>query len=287
MEIERYIPPPDSELAPYVQSIWRVRAAGGPLRETILPACNLDLLFNFGGPIDRVHVRGREVIDTMAGSAVHMAGLHTAAFATRPRGQVAVLGVSLRIEACAAFVALPPGLVVDRCTDGTSLIPDVAELWPRLRDALDFGEQCRHLVDWLRGRLTRRRGMLWIGAACRDLFDSPHDAQAQAPVTMLARAHGLSTRQVRRRFEQALGIGPAQYVRLARFARAVRLMASRTRLTDVAHAAGYHDQAHFCRDFGAIAGMSPGAYRAAAPAVPGHIFGRRVRFVQGARSPAA
>jgi hypothetical protein len=38
------------------------------------------------------------------------------------------------------------------------------------------------------------------------------------------------------------------------------------------HAAHYYDQAHFCRDFKEIAGMSPSEYRARAGHVPGHLF---------------
>jgi AraC-like DNA-binding protein len=266
VEIKRYIPPPASELAPYVLSIWRLRAGQAFSREIILPACNLDLLFNLGEPIARM--RDGVVIDSLASSAAHVAGLQTSAFATRPGGRVAVLGVSFRIESSAAFVSLPPGEVADRLVEGRSLIPGIADLFPRLEATSDFREQCRMLLRWIGARLARQAGSAWISGACRALARAPADA----PVQALAREHRLSARQIRRRFEQQLGIGPAQYLRLTRFARALDLMPTRVRLTDVAHAAGYHDQAHLCRDFMAIAGMSPGAYRRLGAVVPGHIF---------------
>ena len=69
-----------------------------------------------------------------------------------------------------------------------------------------------------------------------------------------------------------MGVAPSQYLRLSRFVRALHLMRGTLTLTEVAHAAHYFDQAHFCRDFKAIAGTTPGAYRAAAGPALGHVF---------------
>ena len=72
--------------------------------------------------------------------------------------------------------------------------------------------------------------------------------------------------------QEHVGLTHRQWRQLARFRAALALMASRRTLAQVAHAAGYADQAHLCRDFGAIAGMTPGEYRARVGPVPGHIF---------------
>jgi AraC-like DNA-binding protein len=266
VQIERYIPPAGSELARYVLSIWRLRSEAEFSRELVLPKCNLDVLFNLGQPIGRA--RDGETMDALASGAVHVAGLHTRAFAAQPQGRVDVFGVSFRIETCAAFLSLPPGELADRVVDGRSLAPGMRDLAGRVGDAGDFRQQCAALHSWIGERLARHAGSDWIVAACRGLAGTV-DA---APVDALAREHGLSDRTLRRRFERDLGVGPAQYLRLRRFVRAIHLMPHVSRLTDVAHAAGFHDQAHFCRDFAAIAGMSPGAYRAIAPVVPGHVF---------------
>lgn len=59
---------------------------------------------------------------------------------------------------------------------------------------------------------------------------------------------------------------------MSRFFKALHLIPKLSTLTDVAHAARYHDQAHFCRDFKAIAGMPATAYLAQVGTVPGHLF---------------
>jgi transcriptional regulator GlxA family with amidase domain len=82
----------------------------------------------------------------------------------------------------------------------------------------------------------------------------------------------MSERHLRRVFLEHVGLTPGHWRRLARFRGAVGLMASPCTLTQVAHGAGYADQAHFCRDFAEIAGMTPGEYRQRVGPLPGHIF---------------
>jgi AraC-like DNA-binding protein len=50
------------------------------------------------------------------------------------------------------------------------------------------------------------------------------------------------------------------------------MMPSDRSLTDIAYGVYYADQAHFCRDFKEIAGMTPKEYRHRMSPVPGHIF---------------
>ena len=59
---------------------------------------------------------------------------------------------------------------------------------------------------------------------------------------------------------------------MSRFVRALHLIPRLPTLTDVAHAAWYTDQAHFCHDFREFAGITPDAYRRGAGAVPGHLL---------------
>jgi AraC-like DNA-binding protein len=74
--------------------------------------------------------------------------------------------------------------------------------------------------------------------------------------------------------DEHVGIGPAQYVRLARFIRAMHQVPAPGRtLTEIAHANGYYDQAHFCREFRSFAHMTPQEYRDRANGpVPGHLY---------------
>jgi AraC-like DNA-binding protein len=60
-----------------------------------------------------------------------------------------------------------------------------------------------------------------------------------------------------------VGVAPKLACRVARFRAAVSLLHDRPRtdLSAVAFDAGYADQPHLTREFRALAGMTPGAYR--------------------------
>jgi AraC-like DNA-binding protein len=70
----------------------------------------------------------------------------------------------------------------------------------------------------------------------------------------------VSERRLRRRFVQAVGYGPATYLRVARFQRAVALAPGAPGLAALAAAAGYADQAHLSRECRALTGLTPRAY---------------------------
>jgi AraC-like DNA-binding protein len=70
----------------------------------------------------------------------------------------------------------------------------------------------------------------------------------------------VSERRLRRRFVQAVGYGPATYLRVTRFQRAVALAPRAPGLAALAAAAGYADQAHLSRECRALTGLTPRAY---------------------------
>jgi methylphosphotriester-DNA--protein-cysteine methyltransferase len=92
-----------------------------------------------------------------------------------------------------------------------------------------------------------------------------------AGVAEAARALGVSERQLRRDFRDALGLPPKAVARLDRFARALRAAhaGAQASWASIAADAGYYDQAHLIAEFNAIAGVGPQALlaelRVAAP----------------------
>jgi AraC-like DNA-binding protein len=107
-------------------------------------------------------------------------------------------------------------------------------------------------------------------------------------VLAAAAACGVSERQYRRRFVDAMGLAPAQWVRLARWERALPelLAGAAPPLGELAAGAGYADQAHLTRDTRALAGTPPARLQRLVRVGEGHWALRpaaaRVRSVQDA-----
>ncbi len=264
MQIERYIPPPYHPLHRYVQSVFYVN--GRVSRELILPKANVDILFNLGDPIcleKAPRVAGPEVWRKTL-----VAGLQTGAIVSRPQGAVTILGISLHAATSRAVLPLPLSELTDLSVDGALLLPEIDLVWERLASDSSFELRCCRVLNWLTAHLEPPSQTDLVHRACA-LMEGHPDGRC---VDEIVRASSVSSRHLRRLFREYVGIGPAQYLRLSRFIKALHLMNAPLSLTEIAHEALYCDQAHFCRDFKEISGVSPTQYRSEAGPAPGHVF---------------
>jgi Helix-turn-helix domain len=148
--------------------------------------------------------------------------------------------------------------------------------WPLadLRDQrVDLAEVLPGLASQLPADLTPDRALATVTAlSARLVTDAPPDklvvsatrllASGQTGVTGLGHALAVSERQLRRRFDQAVGYGPKTMERILRFRRVIDQLAAAPRsadLADLATQAGYADQAHLTRETTRLAGVPPGA----------------------------
>lgn len=238
-----HAPPPD--LAPLLACTWTSVARGG----RILPDGCVDVVWD---GIDLV-----------------IAGPATVALESPPVG-VEVFGVRFRLGAAGVGLGLPAEELID------ARVP-VADVWPG-------GEADREaaalrglpgLIDALRLRLRLRAAETdpLTRAAALGL------ALPGARVADLGAELGISERQLRRRFLDAVGYGPKTLARILRFQRFLALagdeaargdsavgvpLASyrwapppRVDLAGLAFASGYSDQAHLTRECRRLAGRTP------------------------------
>lgn len=70
----------------------------------------------------------------------------------------------------------------------------------------------------------------------------------------------LSQKQFNRRFKEFSGFNPKTYARIIRLESAIKSFTNFPSLTELAHSAGYYDQAHFIREFKELTGFSPGEF---------------------------
>jgi AraC-like DNA-binding protein len=265
-DIQMYRPPAGHPLEPYVLSIFRVRTEAPHRVETILPKGNVDILFNLGDAM-RGDAPDRDSYVVQPGAA-WIGGLKTRPYSVLPNGMMYLLGVSLRAEACAGLLPLAPAEIINLEAHDPPAA-GMRTMAEQLHGLPSFAEQRALLIRWLMARLRPPRGAEVVRHAC----DLLRQSRAEDAVRRTARSIAVSPRHLRRLLGEHVGIGPAEYVRLARFISATHEIVRPERtLTQVALACGYYDQAHFCRDFRSFSDMTPQEYRARANhPVAGHI----------------
>ena len=85
------------------------------------------------------------------------------------------------------------------------------------------------------------------------------DAQPQRSVDDISDELRVNSRQLRRLFQQNMGMSPKQYLRLKRFHKAVKIAfsAETVDFQKIVYHCGYYDQSHFCKDIREFTGQKP------------------------------
>jgi AraC-like DNA-binding protein len=220
-----HAPPPD--LAPLLACTWTSVAKGG----RILPDGCVDVVWD--------------------GADLVIAGPATIALDSPPLG-TEVFGLRFRLGAAGAGLGLPAEELAD------ARVP-VTDVWPdgeAVREAAAL-RGLPGLIDALRARLRAAETDPLTRAAALGL------AIPGARVADLGAELGISERQLRRRFADAVGYGPKTLARILRFQRFLMLASEGARwmprddLAGLAFAAGYADQAHLTRECRRLAGRTP------------------------------
>lgn len=112
----------------------------------------------------------------------------------------------------------------------------------------------------------RARDEKRISDAVRRIESQAHDLDGVGlTLAALAREAGMSRYHFLRTFRDLVGATPHQYVLRTRMRRAAGdLGTTDLAVTDIAFAAGFADLSTFCRQFRAVMGAGPGAYRKSA-----------------------
>lgn len=176
-----------------------------------------------------------------------------------------IVGARFRPGAGGPALGIPLGPIRDQRPELRSLDPALAE---QLDPGLPAGEALRRLTRIAARMIRAGRPDAAVGAAARAL------STPGARVRWLADELGFSERQLRRRFEAAVGYGPKTLQRVLRFQHFLARIDApgpAPDLAEVAFEAGYADQAHLTRECVELAGLPPAALARSrrAPSTPG------------------
>lgn len=218
-----------------------------------LPSLSGTVIIAFDDPLDVAFV---DEPDANARYWLLAGGLHARPVLVRTHGVQRGIQVALTPLGARTLWGVPLGALAATVADHGDLpLGMPPSLHARLAAASDWPERFALLEAHLLARLARSDADLRpdLSEAWRVLVRS----RGRVRVDALAGHVGWSRRTLTQRFASEFGLTPKQAARVARFEHARRLAEGGVRLADVAHHAGYADQAHLTREWTSLAARSP------------------------------
>jgi len=241
------------DLWPFIKLIWSLEGSappGEPSWQRIMPDGCVELVFHFADRFETRYATGkchRQPWSFVVGQMDRFIEIS-------PRGKIDFIAVRFHARGAYRFFRCSLKAVAAR-------VVDARETWKHCT-----ADQIASASS-LRGRLSIVEQSLRRALRCGRAHDRVVDAGLQLiesnagelRVSELASEIGVSTRELTRRFENAVGVSPKQHSRIIRFVSALhRLRERRHRtLTELALACGYFDQAHFNHDVRELGGIAP------------------------------
>lgn len=246
---------PRKALAGYIRNYSIMESNVPGIRERVLPAENIQLMFHFRKPFVFCHANGTEIPQPVS----IITGLANQSLNAKTVGHSGVIFVSFHPLGACHFFRFPL-IEIKNCNIDLSAV-DKKEM----NDTEDLLKEKNNDHD----RITVIENFL-----LRRLYPIPYYDYSLllAAVDGIKTNHGLlsanrlanqlctTQRTLERKFTNYIGTSPKQYASLIRFQNIIRDISSETSLTRCCYRYGYFDQAHFIKDFSAFSGLTPGEY---------------------------
>lgn len=255
---------PHPALRPIIRAYVQREARLGALEliEPVVARLGVMLEFEFAGPYE-VRNYGSNALD--ATFPISIIGPQTWRRARLIiRNHVESLVVMFQPAGFHALFGIPTAPLAETGTEGHAVLgPTMSRLWERLGNLATFRERSQLLDRYFLTQLSNSGqpgNFDPIYKALRQLtnIDTP------SLVGEVARHAGVNRKFLERKALALTGVSPKALTRISRFNRALTMRSASTlhgastqTWTEIAHAAGYHDQMHLIRDFRVFAGGAP------------------------------
>jgi AraC-like DNA-binding protein len=267
---------PAAPLRPFVETLWLSDAPALGAREIVLPTGAMHVVVRLSDTPLVVYERATDATGRDLGCAL-VGGARTTAYVRDVSRPTRSVGAQLRPGAAELLFGVPADTLAERHTRLDDLWgPSAAEARDRIRAAASPADQLDAFERILLAQLPR------VGAVHPVVEHALARLSLGDGVAAVVATTGYSHRAFIELFRRAVGLTPKRWARVQRLSRVIAAPPT-TPWADVAHAVGYSDQAHLSREFRELVGVTPGAYRAAAPARSHHVVVKNVQDGPGGR----
>ncbi len=272
--------PPDSfrvyipkKIQGLVSMIWehKMEKGSGFQFDTIFPSGCHGLLFRLDGLIQ---VTQANQVITDIGSKIKfgiLCGLQTDTL-TLNYVSYHFLGVQLQPAAMHALFGLPATELTNVALESNVVLKDLHLVEEQLQEIPSFEERAAFIEKWL-SSLLHDTPEVRMAVQMETVLKSMcrYEPVGQLPYEKIL---GYSRSQTHRLFKKWFGLSPGVYWRYKKFLQGLDAIhfKDEASLTEIAHAVGFYDQAHFTRTFKEFSGYLPKEYQKEKSPIPGHII---------------
>lgn len=255
----RRVPAPP--LDRFVDDIYCLSGVPRHRRLTVPPMPSAHLMVNLTEPVRLFDSDG--AASPVVLSDAWFMGVWSRPFAIQHSAPARVVGVHFKPWGLAPFLRLPLS-ELHNCTVPVDAIwgRSVEVLRDRLADASSTGELLAIMERELHSRLISAPmpGYRMVNQAARSI----EATWGTVRVGALTEAADVSNNQLAAQFKAHVGLTPKRMTRIYRFARVLLTVDARRHVdwAQLAHTAGYFDQAHFSKEFKEFTGHTPSSYLA-------------------------
>jgi AraC-like DNA-binding protein len=220
----------------------------------MLPEGIFELIFSFGGDFTQCSPGG----NWEKRPAAFVGGLFDQKYAIAPATDIHVLGVKFHPHAARHFFNKPLNEfrnTIVKLDDAFG--PTGRQLEVNVFNASTEIEQVNLLNAFFLNQLEHHYSS---DETANHLIHNMSVSNGNAPLKELAESISKSERQLRRIFNEQIGLNAKSFARILRINHFLNTFSSKENLTENAYRLGYYDQSHFVHDFKRVTGHAPSHY---------------------------
>lgn len=245
---------PSPHLKFYIDCFWILETdRPESIEHRVIPDGSQQLFIHYGTPLmTKNSIQQQSFLN----------GQNTSYLDVKSAGITRFISINFKPWGLAPFIKAPVFELTNHEADLTSVLGSSGrDLEEKVLVASSTKERIAILETYLMNRLSLSHQPLYKMIANR--AESIYTAKHTNAETALYSDIGMCSKTFEKYFKSVIGIKSTEFKKICRLNRAVKLMRTDIKFTELAHLTGYFDQSHLIKDFKNLTGLTPKQFRSA------------------------